>query len=178
MEQPAEIISHDQVVLRRWRADDAETMDRLVTESMAHLLPWMPWAAGHDFDSAVGYTSRSEQEWADGDAYNYAITAGGEVVGSCALMRRVGPGGVEIGYWIHPAWTGRGLVTMAAAALVGAAFALPDVERVEIHTDVANTASAAVAQRLGFIERERHPKPEGPAASGEAGVEVVWQLSR
>jgi RimJ/RimL family protein N-acetyltransferase len=178
MEQPAEILSFDQVELRRWRASDAETVDRVVTESLAHLLPWMPWAAGHNREHAVEYVTRSEEEWVTGQAYNYAITSGGTVIGSCALMRRIGPGGLEIGYWLHPAWTGRGLATMAAAALLRQAFALPGVDRVEIHHDERNKASGEVPQRLGFTEVERRQMPDGPSASGEVGVDVVWRILR
>jgi RimJ/RimL family protein N-acetyltransferase len=39
------------------------------------------------------------------------------VIGSSGLMRRIGPGGLDIGYWLHPAWTGKGLATTAVAAL-------------------------------------------------------------
>ncbi|MGK4585543.1 GNAT family N-acetyltransferase [Kitasatospora sp. HPMI-4] len=178
MERPAEFIRYDQVELRRWRADDAAAMDRLVTDALPHLLPWMPWAAEHDYAAVADYTSRSEQWWEDGEAFNFAITTGGDLVGSCSLMRRIGPGALEIGYWIHPEWTGRGLVTMAAAALVREAFAMPDVARVEIHTDSANTASIAVALRLGFTEIARRPSPDGPSAPARDGVDVVWELSR
>ncbi|GAA2244903.1 MULTISPECIES: GNAT family N-acetyltransferase [Kitasatospora] len=178
MEHPAEIIRNDRVELRRWRADDAAAMDRLVIDALPHLLPWMPWAAEHDFAAVADYTARSEQWWLDGEAYNFAITTDGELVGSCSLMRRIGPGALEIGYWIHQGWTGRGLVTMAAAALVREAFALPEVERLEIHTDSANTASIAVARRLGFTEISRRPSPGGPCAPARAGVDVIWELRR
>ncbi|KJK55477.1 GNAT family N-acetyltransferase [Saccharothrix sp. ST-888] len=178
MERPAEFISDDRVELRRWRAEDAEAMNRLVTESLPHLLPWMPWAAEHDFAAVADYTARSEQWWLAGEAYNYAITTGGEIVGNCTLTRQVGPGALEIGYWIHPGWAGRGLVTTAAAALVREAFALPDVERVVIRTDSANTASIAVARRLGFTEVERGPSPGGPSTPARDGVDVVWELRR
>ncbi|MFF1482503.1 GNAT family N-acetyltransferase [Streptomyces sp. NPDC058301] len=93
-------------------------------------------------------------------------------------MRRIGPGGLEIGYWIHPAWTGQGLATMAAAALLREAFRLPGVELVEIHQDEANKASGAVPRRLGFTEIGRQPRSEEPTAPGEVGVEVIWRLLR
>lgn len=178
MVQPAEILRTDRVELRRWRADDAEVVDRVVTESLDHLLPWMPWAAGHNRDTAVGFVTRCEQEWAEGQAYNYAISDGASVIGSCGLMRRIGPGGLEIGYWIHRGWTRRGFATAAASALIRQAFALPAVDLVEIHHDEANKASGAVPRRLGFTEVERRPVPDGPTSPGEVGVEVIWRLLR
>src|SRR6266540_3255034 len=74
--------------------------------------------------------------------------------------------------------TGRGLVTAAAAALVREAFALPEVDRVEIIHDLANTRSAGVPRRLGFTEVGRRASRQLPAAPGESGIEVVWRLTR
>ena len=114
MSEPAELLRCDRIELRRWRAADADAVDRVVAESLDHLLPWMPWAAGHSRESAVAFVTRCEEEWAAGLAYDYAVLLGDEVVGSCGLMRRIGPAGLEIGYWIHRAWTGRGFAGEAA----------------------------------------------------------------
>jgi ribosomal-protein-serine acetyltransferase len=177
MDRPSESLTCGQVRLRRWRAEDADVAYRVVMESLEHLLPWMPWATGYDHDRAVRFTARSEKDWASGEGYQYAITTEGAVIGSCGLMRRIGPGGLEIGYWLHPAWTGRGLVTQAVEALVRAGFALPGVDRIEIIHDQANTRSGAVPRRLGFTEVEWRPKRQ-PAAPAESGVGVVWRLTR
>ena len=177
MEHPAETLTNGGAVLRRLRPEDLDVLDRIIVESLDHLLPWMPWAAAHTRQTALEHLDRCEAAWGSGEAYNYAITVDGEPVGSCSLMRRIGPGGMEIGYWLHPGWTGRGLVTASAAALVGAAFALPDVTRVEIHHDEANKASGAVPQRLGFTVVSRGPDAAvRGAAPAESGVTVVQRL--
>jgi ribosomal-protein-serine acetyltransferase len=179
MKRPAEVLSHGPARLRRWRATDAETAYRVVMDSMDHLLPWMPWAAGYDQARAAEFTALCDHDWKAGVAYHYAIvTAEGEVVGSIGLMRRAGPGGMEIGYWLHPAHTGRGLATAASAALVAAAFALPGVDYVEIVHDLANHASGGVPRRLGFALEERRARPQEPATTGESGIELVWRLTR
>ncbi|MGP4013345.1 GNAT family N-acetyltransferase [Streptomyces sp. 4N124] len=176
MGQPADVLRFDQVELRRWRVDDIETLHRTITESRDHLLPWMPFAATHDRKQGEGFLAYSEEQWGTGQEYNYAITSGGVVVGSCGLHRRIGPAGLDIGYWLHHAWTGKGLATMAAAALVQAGRDLPGIDRIEIHHDAANSASGAVARRLGFTEVERIRVPGGPEAPGETGVQVRWRL--
>jgi RimJ/RimL family protein N-acetyltransferase len=176
MEQPAETLTFDQVELRRWRVSDIETLNQVVTESLAHLLPWMPWAASHDRNAIAEYLTRSAGEWESDQAYNYAITSGGAVIGSCGLMRRIGPGGLEIGYWLHPEWTGRGLATMSAAALLRQGFELAEIDRIEIHHDAANQASGAVPRRLGFTEVERLQVPDGPVTPGEVGIDVIWRI--
>ena len=88
-------------------------------------------------------------------------------------MARIGPGGLEIGYWVHHAYTRRGLATAAAAALVEQAFRLPGVDRLEIVHDELNVASGGVPRKLGFTEvgrrrwirpRRRHRRRRGLAA--------------
>lgn len=49
------------------------------------------------------------------------MVVGDEVVGGCGLHRRVGPGGLEIGYWVHAAWTRRGIAAAAGFTRVAAA---------------------------------------------------------
>jgi ribosomal-protein-serine acetyltransferase len=178
MNQPREILTSGPVTLRRWRAADADAVYQVVMQSLEHLLPWMQWASGYRHDDAVRFTFQSEQDWESRVAYQYAITTDDAVIGSCGLMRRIGPGGLEIGYWLHPAYTGRGLATTATAALVGQAFALPDIDRVEIVHDQANTASGGIPRRLGFTEIQRRTRAQGALAPGEVGIEVVWRLTR
>ncbi|GFE19504.1 N-acetyltransferase [Streptomyces glebosus] len=176
MEHPAEVLRSDQVELRRWRGQDLEILHQLITESRDHLLPWMHFAARHDREQDEAFLARCEEEWASGQAYHYAITTDGVAVGSISLMRRIGPGGLEIGYWLHHAWTGKGLMTMAAAALVQGGHRMDGIDRIEIHHDEANLASGAVARRLGFTEVERVQTPEGPAAPSGTGIDVIWRL--
>ena len=82
-----------------------------------------------------------------------------------------------MGYWLHPAVSGRGIATRAAAALVTEMFALPDVEYLEIAHDLANTSSGAIPRRLGFTEVRREPVTP-PAAPSASGIDVVWRLDR
>jgi ribosomal-protein-serine acetyltransferase len=182
MDQPAETLIRDQVVLRRYRADDADALEAAITGSLEHLLPWMPWAAVHSRTGVEEFLARTQEKWESGDAYDYAITVDGVApLGSCSLMRRIGPGGLEVGYWIHSGWTGRGLVTMAAAALTRAAFELPGTTCVEIHHDEANRASGAVPRRLGYTLVSRTvpaADPERQSAPGESGVDLVHRIDR
>src|SRR5208282_3814619 len=173
---PDEVITRGPVTLRRWREDDLDAVFAAVTESLDHLRTWMPWAAGYTRQSAAEFLAKSARSWADGSEYGYAIMADGTLAGGCSLMGRIGPGGLEIGYWVHRAWTRRGLATAASAALVEAAFGLPGVDRVEIVHDELNLASAGVPRKLGFTEVGRRPLDLAPPAG--TGVGVVWRLTR
>ena len=174
--EPDEVIEHGAVTVRRLRAGDLDAVFQAVTESLDHLRPWLPWTANYTRQSAAGFLARSERDWAAGTAYNYAIIAGGALAGVCGLMTRIGPGGLEIGYWVHRDWTRRGLATAATAALVEQAFRLPGVDRVEIVHDELNLASGGVPRKLGFTQIGRRPLSD--PAPGGTGVGVVWRLTR
>jgi ribosomal-protein-serine acetyltransferase len=173
---PDEVIEHGHLTLRRYRGDDLDAVVQAVTDSRDHLRPWMPWAADYTRQSAAEFLAKSARDWADGKEYNYAIIAGGALAGGCGLMARIGPGGLEIGYWVHQAYTRRGLATAASAALVEQAFRLPGVDRVEIVHDELNVASAGVPRKLGFTEVDRRPLDLRPPDG--TGIGVVWRLIR
>jgi len=205
MRRPREILTRGPVTLRRWRAGDEDAVYRAVLQSRDHLRPWMAWAADYSPAGAADFVRQSEQDWESGIAFNYAITKAGdaaaetaaevagsyglevagsrglEVVGSCGLMARIGPGGLEIGYWVHGAHARRGLATAAAAALTAEAFTLPGIDRVEIVHDERNVVSGRIPRTLGFTEIGRRPHtPDGTAAHGDAAdtADVVWRLTR
>jgi RimJ/RimL family protein N-acetyltransferase len=95
---------------------------------------------------------------------------------AAGLHRRIEPDGLEIGYWIHPSFTGRGLATSAARLLTDAAFAVEGITHVEIHHDKANVASAGVPRRLAY--RLVAEAPDGIAAPAEIGIERIWRVDR
>jgi ribosomal-protein-serine acetyltransferase len=163
-------------VLRRWREADTAALASAVAANLEHLRPWMPWAAGHDRVASAAFLAGSELGWSRGTRFEYAIVgaADGALLGSAGLLARIGPGGLELGYWVGARWTRRGIATLAAALLSEAAFALPAVERVEIHHDEANVASSRVPARLGFRRLGTFPAPV--RTPGEVGLVVRWRL--
>lgn len=183
---PSELLDAGPVVLRRYVADDAAALAEAVNASLEHLRPWMPWAQSPATESAMatfiasaaaaarlgtefqyGMFERHGGDGGDGDR----VGASG-VVGGCGLHARSGPGSLDIGYWVGVDRVGRGFATACAAALTEAALAIPGISRVEIHCDVANTASAAVARRLGYRLDGVEARPV--AAPGETGRLMVW----
>ncbi len=56
----------------------------------------------------------------------------------------------EIGFWVLPQARGRGVATVAVAAVVRFAFGALDLQRLELYHAVGNTASCRVAGRAGF----------------------------
>ncbi|WP_030231677.1 GNAT family N-acetyltransferase [Streptomyces sp. NRRL S-350] len=177
--RPQAVIVLDGLTLRRFAGEaDLPELFTVIEESQEHLRPWMPWVAEHSRAKTAEYLAARAQCWANGRDFAFAVVLDGAIVGACGLYRRDdGPDDVlEIGYWLHPAVTGRGLATRAAAALVDQAFRLPRVRHVEIVHDPANRASGAVPARLGFTEHLR--RPAEALAPAETGEELVWRLTR
>jgi ribosomal-protein-serine acetyltransferase len=171
--KPPELIECDTLTLRRWGPDDADALYRAVSESLDHLSPWMPWAPGYSLASAADFIGTATNAWMAGTAYSYAMVVEGAIVGGCGLHDRteaaddrIGPGGLEIGYWVHRAHTRRGFATSAARALTEQALLLPGVDHVEIHHHPGNAASEAVPRKLGYT---RLPPEEGRDY-------VVWRI--
>jgi RimJ/RimL family protein N-acetyltransferase len=174
--RPREVLEHGPATLRRWRPGDEEAAYLAVIESQDHLGPWMPWAKTYSQENAAEFIAGCDRDWESGVAFNYAITVDKAIAGSCGLMARIGPGGLEIGYWVHRAYTRRGLATAATEALTSAAFGLPGIDRVEIVHDELNGPSEAVPRKLGFTRTGQRMLDITPEAG--TGLGIVWRLDR
>lgn len=153
-------------MLRRWLREDAEVLGVAVTESIEHLRPWMPWVAHEPLPirERRALIKGWERDWLAGGDAVMGVFLNGAVAGGCGLHHRIGPGGLEIGYWTHPLFLRTGIATSAARLLTDAAFEQTDITHVEIHHDKANEASAGIPRKLGFrFVREFQDGPEAPA---------------
>ncbi len=178
MDRPRQLIECGDFVLRRWRGqNDFAPAHQLIEESSGHLRPWESWVARHSAKNTRDFLAASESKWASGEVYNYAIAKDGTLLGMCQTYRGPEPQGRHLGYWLHPAATGRGIATAATAALVEEMFTLPEVEYLEITHDASNASSAAIPRRLGFTEVRREPGSP-PTAPSCSGTDVVWRLNR
>jgi ribosomal-protein-serine acetyltransferase len=175
---PPEVIPLEGLVLRRWDPAWAEALQEAFEASLPELRPFMAWATDdHGLEQSREYIARSVAEWDEGKTWNYAIlTEGGTVIGSVGLMTRMGPGVLELGYWIHTGYSGRGFSTQTARALAEVALGLPGVDRVAIKHDLANPASGRVAEKAGFVHVGAVDVE--PTAPGQTGVEWVWERRR
>lgn len=151
---PPRLIELVDFTLRPWTPDDAPSLARTLSASDAHLRAFTPWVV----DGRVPGVSLEDRlakhaaDFAAGTEWVYGMFGpdGREVLGGCGLYPRVGPGAVEIGYWLAVTHTGRGLATRAADALTRVAFDVLRVERIEIRCDRYNGASVRIPERLGY----------------------------
>jgi RimJ/RimL family protein N-acetyltransferase len=175
METPAETFTHDEFSLTRWTFADGAPLRAVIEASGAHLADWMFWAAGgYSDEDAATFLRLTDKNWESGRAYEYAIRVDGSIAGGIGVMTR--DGGVEIGYWLGHAFTGRGLMTRAVSLLAADAFRR-GAGYVEIKHDEQNTRSGAIPARLGFtvVGEETADENRAPACTG---VNRVWRLTR
>jgi RimJ/RimL family protein N-acetyltransferase len=177
---PPERVEAGPVVVRRVHTTDAGAIAAAVSTSLDYLQPWMPWATPEAAERAsqLARVAEADHNWESGIGYVYSVLTAdrGTLVGEIALHRRPADASIEMGYWIAASQAGRGYGTSASRALTAVALALPGVDRVEIHCDAANVASAAIARKLGYkLDRieERHPE-----APGESGRLMIWVRRR
>jgi RimJ/RimL family protein N-acetyltransferase len=148
----------ERLVLLSPQAGDGIALNRAVLEAREHLLPWMPWARevpGVEQSEAVARRMQAQFLQRQHLAYHLhernADGHAGRLIGGAGLhalewkVRRF-----EIGYWLGPAHTGRGLASEAVRALARMGFERLRARRMEIRTDARNTASRVVAERCGF----------------------------
>ena len=166
------------LLLRRPEPDDSSALHDAVAASSEHLRPWMPWAANYTAEMAREFVQRNAAKPGNPpvpEASYLVWDRDRRLLGVCGLHARLGPGALEIGYWVDVRHTRRSVATLAAAALSELALATAGVQAVEIHHDRANQASGAIPARLGYeLVATVADEPEAPA---EVGVELQWRMT-
>lgn len=167
--RPAYRVETERLIVRCWNPEDAPLLKEAIDASIEHLRPWMPWVENEpeELSAKVERLRRFRGNFDLGVEFVYGIFDADEsrVIGGTGLHTRIGPGALEIGYWIRADEINKGFATEVTAALTRAAFEVHEVHRVEIRCDPLNHRSAAVPRKLGYVYegtlRERFPQPDG-----------------
>jgi RimJ/RimL family protein N-acetyltransferase len=95
----------------------------------------------------------------------------GLAVGVCGLSGKPDEDGVaDLGYAVYPRWEGRGYATESSNRLVSWILEHPSARCVRVTVPLRNTASVAVARKLGMTEAARGQHPE-------VGEVAVYELT-
>ena len=149
-----EIIVDDEITLRRFSHDyDQARYDNIVA-SREHLLPWLPWAHFYkDFKEMPEFINGQIQKYDSNEILGYDIIYKGQAVGGIDLHNISSENNrAEIGYWLGKDFTGKGIASRATQAIIDYAFDTLKIHRILIRAATKNTASCAVAERLGFTK--------------------------
>lgn len=175
---PAYCVLTPRLCIRCWNPADAVRLKVAVDASREHLRPWMPWAGEEEpLQNYIDRLRRFRGEFDLGKDYIYGILSRDEnlIFGGSGLHTRRGSHAREIGYWIHVDYIGQGYATETALALTKVAFEIDGMDRVEIHCDPDNFASAAIPKKLGYtheatLRRRSHWSEEKVEDS------MIWTL--
>lgn len=151
----------ERLVLRPWRASDADAAFALVESCREHLRRWMSWVDdARDLRSCRATIERlaacHRDEVPEQLAYAVLDRQTGEPVGGVGLHSfRPEIGQAQLGYWIEPMRRGSRLGQEAVRALIDHAFAVPEagglgLRRLEVRCAACNDASRSVAEWLGL----------------------------
>ncbi|MFE9688675.1 GNAT family N-acetyltransferase [Micromonospora sp. NPDC005806] len=164
--EPVEIIE-DGLLLRPWRAEDADAVYRACQDP--DIQRWTTVPRPYLPEHALGFvTGVSGQAWAEGTGAPFAVCDAdtGELLASCGLVsidRALDS--AEVGYWTAPWARGRGVAVRATRAVARWAFDALKLRRMTWQAEIGNHASRLVALRAGFrVEGElrlAHPSVDG-----------------
>ncbi|WP_054050035.1 GNAT family N-acetyltransferase [Alloactinosynnema sp. L-07] len=131
-----------------------------------HIGQWLAWAERiPDLDAAHEFLQGFADKRARDEGTMYGLWVHGELVGGVAFPVFDARAGIcELGVWLAPHVTGRGLVGMAVQRMIDWAVFERGVFRIEWLAAVGNEPSIAVARRLGFTKegvlRKHYPHGE------------------
>lgn len=109
--------------------------------------------AAKDLEGARSLLQRYADNTANDTARIYGIWLDDKLVGGVLFREmNIPQGRAEVGCWLEPAATGKGLITRAARILIDWAIRERGVHRVEWMVSSKNAASIAVARRLGMTK--------------------------
>jgi ribosomal-protein-serine acetyltransferase len=146
------IIGGGDVRIRPYLVQDADAVWQSVRESLAELMPWMPWCH-------PAYSRAESRSWLEVQvaafkaraAFEFAVVSSdGRYLGGCGLNQIEAQNRrANLGYWVRSSATRRGVATAAVRLLSRWAFESTELIRLEILVATGNAASLRVAERVG-----------------------------
>lgn len=119
---------------------------------VTRFLPYPVWASLAD---GQAWHQRMAAMQAAGSAWQLVIVdkASNAAIGTCLLFRfEPASGRAELGYVLGRAHWGCGCMAEALGAVIGCAFGVAGLRRLEAEVNPANTASTRLLHRLGFTQ--------------------------
>lgn len=149
-------------LLRPLAPADATAVHQLIAANREHLDQWLRWSSTiRTLADVNGLIEQFQDKLARRDGFHLGLWVEGKLSGGCVCwyIHRQNRN-AEIGYWLGAQYTGRGLATRSARAVLSHLFGQEGLHRVEMQCAVENHASRSIPERLGFrlegIRRESH----------------------
>jgi ribosomal-protein-alanine N-acetyltransferase len=136
--------------------EDTDVDDLWPFVSDPELPRMMSWLAHTDRGQTLAFIAWTREAFARGSNVAWAIEVDGRAMGCIGLdgiqyaQRAWRVDHAELGYWIAPPLSGKGLMTEAAQAVVRCGFEALGLHKINVRCVVENTGSRRVIEKLGF----------------------------
>jgi ribosomal-protein-serine acetyltransferase len=160
------------VLLRPYRAADAEAVLAAIDESREHLRPWVGWGDRYTtLEETRGYCERCAAAWEARSDLSLGIfdRASGVFFGGAGLHHPDwNERTFEISCWLRASAAYRGYGTEALRLLAALAFSDLDAALIKLHCDARNGPTRRLADKCGYVFRGRvrdgYDAPDGQIA--------------
>jgi ribosomal-protein-serine acetyltransferase len=144
----------DEIYLRTFVESDTTAVLKTVRDNYEHLRTFMEWAKpDYSLSDAEEFINKSVSERAENRTLNFGMFRGDKLIGTIGFAKFDHYAKVaEIGYWISQDEEGKGIMSRACRSLLDLAFGELGMNRVQIRCASANTRSAAIPEKLGFLK--------------------------
>jgi RimJ/RimL family protein N-acetyltransferase len=150
------VLRTGRLVLRPSRVEDAPLLFEHCSDP--RVSRYMSWAPHRELGETKTFLESCLRERQAGAGDTWCIFEGEAFCGFIGLhglvrqLLAVRYDRAELGYWLAFAHHGRGLMTEAAGAVLGCAFARLGLHKVTVRAFSPNTSSLRVIERLGFTQ--------------------------
>ncbi|WP_246187143.1 GNAT family N-acetyltransferase [Microlunatus speluncae] len=152
---PVDLPAYDGVLLRGFDERDVDMVMNLATDPYLPQIGSLPGNA--DADQAREYIARQWSRLSQGAGYSFCVADArtGTALGTAGLWLVGGldTGRAHVGYSVAPRSRGQGVAGRALTALVGFAWTIPELHRLEAYIEPWNIGSIGTAE-IGGFQRE------------------------
>ena len=148
------ILETERLILRNWTSSDAENLFEICRDD--EVMKYIGTGKGYKtLQEAEDFLSWAVNYQEENGFCRWAVVekSSGEIIGSCGFARPHGTTEIELGYLLARKHWGKGFATEAAEACLRFGFNKLDFREIIAMTDLENTASQKVLEKIGFTKR-------------------------
>ena len=136
---------------------------------LGKFMPWVPYIKSSE--DSLNYINETIESRKLGTKYSYGVVYDETLVGNVSL-RNINHESLrpEIGYWIIPEYSGKGITTRAVKALTELGLKSLELDQIILRANPENVASNKVAEKAGYQLLD-HEVEDGEPLN-------VWSISR
>ncbi len=158
--------------LEQLKPEQATEMFEMTDANREYLSEYLPWVEHIQApEDSLNYINDTIESRKLGTKQSYGIVSDGHLVGSASIRNINHESRLpEIGYWIVPEYSGKGITTKAVRALTELGLGSLGLDKIILKANPENIGSNKVAEKAGY-------QPDGHTT--EDGEDFnVWSVSK